>query len=160
MAGENSTTEPPMLGNTGRDILYNHIFVVRIFPLCAHFSLLFFDNNFAQFLCADNKLHQPGIEPVSIAWQATILPLNHRSLAILVWTYCIIIYFSLRAHFPLCARFSLRARFCLRVGFCLRARFSLLFSDNNLRIFCAQIISCIGREWKPCLSLGRRQPYQ
>ena len=141
MAGENSTTEPPMLGNTGRDILYNHIFFVRIFPLCAHFSLLFFDNNFAQFLCANNKLHQPEIEPGSIAWQATILPLNHRSLIILVWTYCIIIYFSLRAHFPLCARFS------------------LLFCDNNLRIFCAQIISCIGRESNPCLSLGRRQLY-
>ena len=153
MAGDNSTTEPPMLDKRGRDLLYDHIFFsacaftyacpflsacaflcVRIF-LC--YSLIII----CAFSCADNKLHRTGIEPGSIAWQATILPLNHRSLTNVVGTYSIIIYFSLRAFYPLCACFS------------------LLFSDNNLRIFRAQIISCIGRESNPGLSRGRRQFY-
>ena len=84
MAGDSSTTEPPMLDNTGKD------------------------------------------------------------------TYSIIIYFSLRAHFPL------RARFCLRARFSLHAHFSLLLSDNILRIFRAQIMSCIRRESNLGLSRGRR----
>ena len=144
MAGDNSTTEPPMLGNTGRDILYNHIFFVRIFPLCAHFSLLFSDNNLRIFraqiiscvgrnrtgvyrMAGDNSNTEPPMLEIT---GGDILN-NHT--------------FFLRAHFPLRARFSLRAHF------------SLPFSDNNLRIFRAQIISCIGRESNSGLSRGRRQ---
>ena len=96
---------------------------VRVF-LC--YSLIIICSFFVRI----NKLHRPGIVPGSIAWQAKILPLNHRCLRILVWTYSIIINFSLRAHFPLYARFS------------------LIISDNNLRIFRAQIISCIGRVYQ------------
>ena len=86
MAGDNSTTEPPMLDNTGRDILYIHTFS----SACAFLSA-----------CA----------------------------------------------------FFLRARFSLR------AHLSRLFSDNNLRIFRAQVISWIGRESNPGLSRGRQKFY-
>ena len=148
MVGNNATTEPPMLEITGRDILNNHTFFLRAhFPLRArcclrvYFSLLFSDNNL-RFFCAQIISCIAGIEPGSIAWQAKILPLNHRCLTILAGTY-----------------FSLRAQFPLRACFCLHARFSLLFSDNKFRIFRAQILSSIGRESNTCLSLGRQQFY-
>ena len=70
---------------------------------------------------SDNKLHRPVTGTGSIAWQASILPLNHRFWQVIVGTYSIIIYLPLRAHFPL------RARFCMRLPFSLRAHFSLLF---------------------------------
>ena len=38
VAGQNSTTEPPMLESTGRDILFNQIF----FSVCASLSLCWF----------------------------------------------------------------------------------------------------------------------
>ena len=45
-------------------------------------------------------LHRPGIETGSIAWEATILPLNHRCLIytiLIVWTnFCSSIHFFLR----------------------------------------------------------------
>ena len=45
-------------------------------------------------------MHRPGIEPGSIAWQATILPLNHRCLfytILIVWTkFCSSIQFFLK----------------------------------------------------------------
>ena len=152
MVGNNATTEPPMLEITGRDILNNHMFFLRAhFPLrarcClrAYFSLLFSDNNLRIFR-AQIISCIGGIEPGSISWQATILPLHHRCLTIIVGTYSIIIYFCLRALFPLRARFRLRARF-----FC--------YSDNNLLIFRAQITICIGLESNPSLSRGRRQFY-
>ena len=59
VAGENSTTEPPMLVTT------------TIFPAQSHIKYC---------IHVKNKISIGGIEPRSPAWQARILPLNHQCL--------------------------------------------------------------------------------
>ena len=59
VAGENSTTEPPML------------VTFSIFPAQSHIKYC---------VHVKKKVHWRGIEPRSPAWQARILPLNHQSL--------------------------------------------------------------------------------
>jgi hypothetical protein len=40
------------------------------------------------------KLHRPGIEPGPPAWQASILPLNHRCFNLLLPIFCINLEFQ------------------------------------------------------------------
>ena len=92
------------------------------------------------FVDCSKNVHRPGIEPGSIAWQATILPLNHRCL-----TNCNDYWFlsymqSISSCFP---------------GCCVCWKFNL--SSSPVFVDCSKM--CIDRESNPGLSRGRRQFY-
>ena len=93
------------------------------------------------FVDCSKNVHRPGIEPGSIAWQATILPLNHRCL-----TNCNDYWFlsymqSISSCFPGCSVFVESSIY--------RALLFLLIVQKM----------CIDRHSNPCLSRGRRQIY-
>ena len=93
------------------------------------------------FVDCSKNVHRPGIEPGSIAWQATILPLNHRCL-----TNCNDYWFlsymqSISSCFPGCSVFVESSIY--------RALLFLLIVQKM----------CIDRQSNPCLSRGRRQIY-
>ncbi|KAK6746117.1 hypothetical protein RB195_012307 [Necator americanus] len=65
VAGEHSTTEPPMRVQS--------VYTLQETP---HIQRSKRGNNMAE--TPYKTLHRPGIEPGPPAWQASILPLNHR----------------------------------------------------------------------------------
>ena len=86
-------------------------------------------------------MHRPAIEPVSIAWQATILPLNPWCL-----TICNIFRF-----FQTCHLFQVSFLGC-----------SVFVESSIYRALLFLLIvqkTCIDRQSNPCLSRGRRQIY-
>ena len=96
---------------------------------------------FSRFCWLFKNVHRPGIEPLSIAWQATNLPLNHRCL-----TNCNNYWFlsymqSISSWVAGCSVFVESSIY--------RALLFLLIVQKM----------CIARQSNPCLSRGRRQIY-
>ena len=96
---------------------------------------------FSRFCWLFKNVHRPGIEPLSIAWQATNLPLNHRCLTNCnnYWFLSYMQYIS--SWFAGCSVFVESSIY--------RALLFLLIVQKM----------CIARQSNPFLSRGRRQFY-
>ena len=81
VAGDNSTTEPLMLDKLQYFLVLSDMPSIssqfsRLLCVCWKFNL----PSSPVFVDCSKNVHRPAIEPLSIAWQATNLPQNHRCL--------------------------------------------------------------------------------
>ena len=141
VAGEISTTEPSMLDKLQQLLVpsIHAIYSMLVFQiaLCWKFNL----SSSHVFVDCSKNVHRPAIEPLSIAWQATILPLNHWCL-----TNCNNFWF-----FQTCHLFQVSFLGC-----------SVFLKSSIYRALPILLIvqkMCIDQQSNPRLSHGRRQFY-